>query len=811
MKDNFDFRCNYPNLRTEPNILKIVFMLKNILLFFILVLPPICFSQSGKYAVTFRVISNVLTDSGEVYITGNRTELSNWNPGRVEMHRQTDSSWTITLAFPSGTHLEYKFTRGSWVTEAVNENGIEYPSFSLDVKRDTLATYHIPFWRDNFKTKNLISTERFNHKSGRIELFSGWKYHPGDNINWKDPNIDDSSWETVYSSLNRGNLPSSGWDGIGWFRIHLTVDSSLWNKPLAFTFEQAGASEVYLNGKQLYKFGTVSDSPDKEENYQDNIPRYIQFPPQSQQVLAVRYSNHATEKFYHVGGYAGFNFVLFKDLNQYIENTASHIRQLTLYQTIFTVLPLALVLIHLLLFSFYPKARENLYFSISMIGWIFVVFADYQWAFSTNPSRNIVIGTIAGFAGLLALFFGIMTAYQSVYGYLLKRLYYFGLAGLIVFFVGFILPNSKTTDIILIMYVAIVAMEIFRVFLFPGKQMERKRWIIGSGFIFLMLILLYQLFISLQVFNPIGGYGMVYVYGILFLAITVSIDLSINYAKTNRNLEQKLIQVQELSHKSQEQEQKAREEEINLRILEADNARKTQELEEARRLQLSMLPQKVPRISGLDIAAHMDTATEVGGDYYDFQMLDDGNLIAAIGDATGHGLKAAIMVALIKNVFNSMGHTFFIPDIFNHCTKLIKRMNLGNLYMGLTIARIRGNKMTISAAGMPPVLIFRQKEQAVEEVILKGLPLGGQIGFTYDQRIIDLAKGDVLLFMTDGYPELFNENWETLDYDLVKEYFLESVNKSPVEIIRQLCEAGRKWRKDQNQNDDITFVVIKVI
>jgi serine phosphatase RsbU (regulator of sigma subunit) len=93
---------------------------------------------------------------------------------------------------------------------------------------------------------------------------------------------------------------------------------------------------------------------------------------------------------------------------------------------------------------------------------------------------------------------------------------------------------------------------------------------------------------------------------------------------------------------------------------------------------------------------------------------------------------------------------------------------------------------------------------------LKGLPLGGQIGFTYDQRIIELAKGDVLLFMTDGYPELFNENWETLDYDRVKEYFLESVNKSPAEIIRHLSDAGRKWQKDQSQNDDITFVLIKV-
>jgi sigma-B regulation protein RsbU (phosphoserine phosphatase) len=161
-------------------------------------------------------------------------------------------------------------------------------------------------------------------------------------------------------------------------------------------------------------------------------------------------------------------------------------------------------------------------------------------------------------------------------------------------------------------------------------------------------------------------------------------------------------------------------------------------------------------------------------------------------------------------MFNTMGHTFFIPDFFNHCTKLIKRMNLGNLYMALTVARIQGNRMTISAAGMPPVLIFRQGLQKIEEIELKGLPLGGQIGFVYEQRRVELGKGDILMFMSDGFAELFNENKEILDYPRVKQYFLESAGESPQEIIRQLSDSGKKWRKEQSPNDDITFVVIKM-
>ena len=785
-------------------------MLKKIFPFLILAFPFFCLSQSGKSTITFQIFSKALSDTAKVYITGNRETLGEWHPGKVLMQRQTDSSWTINLPFARGTHLEYKFTRGSWAKEAVNENGVEFPNFILNIKNDTLVTYNIPYWRDNFPTKNLISAQRFDNKSGQIELFTGWKYHSGDDSTWKDPNFDDSSWETVSSLMSHGELPASGWDGMGWFRLWLTVDASLWNKPLAFTFRQAGASEVYLNGKLLYRFGNVSGSPENEKTYQDIIPRSIQFPPKAQQVLAVRYSNHSAEQFLHVGGYAGFSFVLFKNLNQYIMDTSLLIRRLTLYQTIFTVLPLALALVHLLLFSFYPKARENLYFSISMIGWVFVVYGDYQFAFNTSAAQNIYLGMLSGFAGFIGLFFGLMTAYQTVYGHLLKRLYLFGFAGLIVFLVGFLLPNRQITEIVIIIYVAITALEIFRVFIFPGKHVGRKRWITGTGFIFLMLILIYQLLMSLEVFRPIGDFGIVYIYGILFLAITVSIDLSINYAWTNRNLEQQLIQVRELSQKTIEQERRAKEEEINRRILEADNDRKTRELEEARRLQLSMLPRQIPKLPNLEIAVFMETATEVGGDYYDFQILDDGTLITAVGDATGHGTKAGIMVALIKNMFNTMGHTFFIPDFFNHCTKLIKRMNLGNLYMALTVARIQGNRMTISAAGMPPVLIFRQGLQKIEEIELKGLPLGGQIGFVYEQRQVELGKGDILLFMSDGFAELFNENKETLDYPRVKQYFLESTGGSPQEIIRQLSDSGKKWRKDQSPNDDITFVVIKM-
>jgi len=101
------------------------------------------------------------------------------------------------------------------------------------------------------------------------------------------------------------------------------------------------------------------------------------------------------------------------------------------------------------------------------------------------------------------------------------------------------------------------------------------------------------------------------------------------------------------------------------KIIQADNERKTQELEEARQLQLSMLPKELPNLPNLDIAVYMQTATEVGGDYYDFQVGIDGTLTTIIGDATGHGMKAGTVVTITKSLFNSMAANENILSTFD--------------------------------------------------------------------------------------------------------------------------------------------------
>ncbi|MBL8208987.1 MAG: SpoIIE family protein phosphatase, partial [Blastocatellia bacterium] len=106
--------------------------------------------------------------------------------------------------------------------------------------------------------------------------------------------------------------------------------------------------------------------------------------------------------------------------------------------------------------------------------------------------------------------------------------------------------------------------------------------------------------------------------------------------------------------------------------IEAENEQRAKELEEARQLQLSMLPKKLPQLPGLEIAAYMKTATEVGGDYYDFHLADDGTLTVAVGDATGHGLKAGTVVTAMKSLFRTFAPEPELASVFTRSSRVLK-------------------------------------------------------------------------------------------------------------------------------------------
>jgi serine phosphatase RsbU (regulator of sigma subunit) len=266
-----------------------------------------------------------------------------------------------------------------------------------------------------------------------------------------------------------------------------------------------------------------------------------------------------------------------------------------------------------------------------------------------------------------------------------------------------------------------------------------------------------------------------------------------------------------------EQKSKLRENELRLkateaekRAIEIENERKTKELEEARQLQLSMLPKELPNLPNLEIAAFMRTATEVGGDYYDFIIQENGVLNVAFGDATGHGLQAGTMVTLMKGFFTSDSSKLGLQEFMSHCSRVIKDIKLGRILMSFSYLKIENSKLFMSSAGMPPIFYYNKESNQTDEIIIQGMPLGAMRNSSYKLVEKELKSGDTILLFSDGLPEQMNINEEMFEYARVKDHFNAILEDSPNVIIQKLVAAGDEWMKGRSQDDDITIVVIRV-
>ena len=259
-----------------------------------------------------------------------------------------------------------------------------------------------------------------------------------------------------------------------------------------------------------------------------------------------------------------------------------------------------------------------------------------------------------------------------------------------------------------------------------------------------------------------------------------------------------------------EQERTRKEQEIQQRLLAIEYERKSVELEDARRFQLSMLPKSVPAHDRYDVAVFTLTAAEVGGDYYDFHVARNDVMTVTIGDATGHGAKAGTMVTVIKALFAGYTPDDVTPAQFlRDAAEKVKRMDLGRMAMALLLARFERKQLTVASAGMLPAYVHRRRDGAIEEVARGATPLG-TLGADYHDVVIDLADGDTVLFMTDGFPELQNAAGQQLGYGAaVDQFAAAAAGATADDVIASLAAAAKNWNGERPPNDDVTFVVVR--
>ena len=699
---------------------------------------------------------------------------------------------------------------------------------SIRVKYFALVILTLNFAPDHLAQKNdtlFISAEDLLNANFNIAYPSQenqeeilWQFSPGDDSLWADPNFDDSSWELVNPWLDVQKPEAKEWKGIGWFRKVVRIDSSLRGKLVGTYFHQDGASEIFLNGKKIFSFGKVANSKAGEEYYDpSNSPYVFSFDTSTVYTFAIRYSNHSNlgwEYFYDkFFGHLGFYLKLF-NFDKNIESEMMYRHEMTSFDWGINGFALAFALIFFLLYFFYSKRKQNLYFAFFAFG-IALMSTSIDLQMIGNPSLElIVIYRFVQFIAFSMIFiFFLLFIYETVYRRIIKLFWLFLTAFVIINVFSFfgslgIFDNMMPLAIV----IAVMTIESIRVFVIGIIRKVENIWILTVGaFLFLALVLFNFIVIPNLPESELNSIALpIMILTITILPILMAIYLAKSYSKTQSDLEEKIITVQELSNKQIEQERKNAELQLQAELEKVENERKTKELEQARQLQLSMLPMELPSLPNLDIAVYMKTATEVGGDYYDFYLSEDKALTIILGDATGHGLNAGMFVSISKGLFQSLASQKELKVILSQFNTSLISMKLQPMYMSLFLARIQSNQLQIAGAGMPPTLYYNSRLSKVEEIESNGPPTGSFPNINYEINTYVLSRGDLIILMSDGFIERMNKNKEIYGWNKGKE-LLHKINElSSNEIIREFVKASDEWGEGREQDDDITLVVLKI-
>ena len=680
-----------------------------------------------------------------------------------------------------------------------------------------------------------VNADSIEKKTLRLNM--AWRYHEGDSAIWANPDYNDLNWDTVSTRIPMADSLEGEWKGIGWFRKHIRIDSSLQNKLLGLTITQEGASEIFINGKLVHSFGKVDTTIDKEETYNPfGTPIILRLDDNLIYTLAIRYSNvRAVKDFkwyrkWH--GTAGFDArmaPMYKSIRRSVMNEGLNMVINIGIACIFV----SLSLLYLLLFIFYARRKENLYYFLFTLAIALTFSSSVIPSFFAGSYFQRELWNILSGVSILFVFWAYLGFLYSIFYEQVQKLFWVASALVVIMLITiFTYIADSILQAFLYGYIIVATLEGLRIIIVAIKNKKPNAWVIGSGVITFVVFILSLFSISILKINIDFTYLITgFMIGLLCIPISMSIYLAKNIASTNESLIKQLATVKELSEKELEhlkrnaelelksEKEKAAALEATLRAetaeaqkkaIQIEHDRKAKELEEARQLQLSMLPKTLPQLPHLDIAVYMQTATEVGGDYYDFHVQADGTLTIVVGDATGHGMKAGTIVTASKSLFNSHAENPDILFTLKEMTRSLKMLDLHLLSMCMTLMKIKNNKIQVSAAGMPPVLLHRHATGVVEELLLKGMPLGTFTEFDYQLQETTIQPGDTLLFMSDGLPELFNEKEEMFGYEKIQEIFKSSAHLPVNEIIDQLKEAGSDWVNGADPQDDVTFVAIKM-
>ena len=251
----------------------------------------------------------------------------------------------------------------------------------------------------------------------------------------------------------------------------------------------------------------------------------------------------------------------------------------------------------------------------------------------------------------------------------------------------------------------------------------------------------------------------------------------------------------------------------NARLYEKEQAliRLQEEMRLANDIQVNLLPKENPKIPGYEIAGRSIPAKDVGGDYYDFIKIKDDHLALCLGDISGKGIPAALLMANLQASLR--GQTLMgieCKDCVSFTNNLLFNSTDNNKYATLfySVLHTSENKITFCNAGHnEPILI--DKEDKVTRLKEGGMIVGILPEMTYEEKTIEFTSGSLLVVYSDGITEAMNSSEEEFGEERLINFLKENKNLPASDLVDSIIKNVKDYAGSVEQMDDMTLVVVK--
>jgi hypothetical protein len=635
--------------------------------------------------------------------------------------------------------------------------------------------------------------QTFNLENDRVqmaELRGLWRFQTGDDMRWADPGFDDSSWKQLRSDTDWSQQGYADYGGFAWYRFKVIVPDGA--APLGLYLPSLSTSyQVFADGRLINQFGGL---PPHQRVY-TKAPRLIALPPARQgqpMVIAIRvwqwlYGSQGTGGMALGGGPIGTARV--GDMAT-LREWASLQDKLSFWKSCATQFVVMALLIGgfagLALFALRRNEPEYLWFALYEIlqaAHMELFTSEFAGLHSSWQHGLEILWSSLSFVCSLAFLLFLM----RLLGVRRSRLAYVAFASQLMTWVIFecgelawiLIPGSLHWGAIASWNVAQSLAEIpyhFCILFLLGRAARRgipdaRLLVFPVGLASAVSVLK----MAVYIFHTLG-FDSISRHLRLFL---ISFQQPIPF--TTGLLATLLVQVSLLAI-------------LVLRFARTrrNEERHSSELEAARVVQQVLVPEGAPAIPGFEIHSVYKPAGEVGGDFFQILPLPEGGVLVAIGDVSGKGMSAAMMVSLLVGKLQTLADsTTSPPEILKGLNRRLHARSRGGFTTCLILRADPNGDLTIANAGH-----ISPYKNGAEIPVENGLPLGLSESATYSETRIRLGENEQLTLVTDGVVEARGKDGELFGFARTL-----AISNSPAEAIAQAAQ-------DFGQDDDISVIAI---